>query len=113
MAIQFKFQKQDFTKNDWMYLNARPEHILMLELQESMNRLKIRSFKSYLKYMGTNRIQRSTIGLNQIARILRISGRESENLAHDWSNNKDIKGNVVYTAGLNCYYLSDVYEIIN
>lgn len=109
---QFKFEKQDFTLNDWMYLNAKPEHVLMIELQQSMKRLKMRSFKSYLKYMETKRIQRSTIGLNQIASLLNISFREADNLAHEWKNNKQIGGTVVYTAGLNCYYLSDVYEII-
>lgn len=113
MNTQFKFEKQDFTLNDWMYLNAKPQHVLMLELQQSMKRLKMRSFKSYLKYMETDRIQRTTIGLNQIANLLGISNREADNLAHEWSNNKEIKGSVTYTAGLNCYYLSDVYEIIN
>lgn len=109
---QFKFEKQDFSLNDWMYLNAKPEQLLMLELQQSMKRLKMRSFKSYLKYMETKRIQRSTIGLNQIASLLNISNRAAENLAFDWSNNKEIGGNVVFTAGLNCFYLSNVYEII-
>lgn len=111
MQTQFKFEKQDFTLNDWMYLNARPEHVLMIELQQSMKNLKMRSFKSYLKYMETKSIQRSTIGLNQIARLLNISTREAENLAFEWSNNKEIGGNVVFTAGLNCFYLSDIYEI--
>src|SRR6185295_3809655 len=112
MATQFKFENQDFTINDYMYMNAKPEQVLMIELKESMKRLKMRSFKSYLKYMETKRIQRTTIGLNQISSLLNISFLEAENLAHECSNNKHVGGRVVYTAGLNCFYLSDVYEIV-
>lgn len=112
MNTQFKFEKQPKLTTDFAYLNITPEQVIMIQLQNAMKRLNIRSFKSYLdKYTQTKRVQRTSISINDIAKILNISTKEADYLAVQWMNN--IGGSVTYCADVAAYYLKGVYEITN
>lgn len=109
MNKQFKFENQIINEN--AVFNIKPEQVLMVELQQSMKKLKMRSFKSYLKWVDTDRIQRTTISINQIASLLNVNHYTATSLAVEWMNN--IGGTVVDHAGINAYYFKGVYEIVN
>lgn len=109
MKTQFKFETQIVNEN--AVFNTKPEHVLMVELQQSMKRLKLRSFKSYLKLVDTDRIQRTSISIKEIASLLNVSTYTATELAVEWMNN--IGGRVVDHADINAYYFKDIYEITN
>lgn len=112
MNTQFKFEKQPKLATNFAYLNVTPEQVIMLQLQNTMKVLKIRSFSSYLnKYTQTKKVQRTSITIKEIATLLNISTREADYLAVQWMNN--IGGQVTYCADIAAYYVKGVYEITN
>lgn len=109
MKTQYKFSDQKIT-NEYDFLYKLPEHVVMLDIQESMDRLKIKSFNSYLKRIQCDRIQRTSISIREISSLLNISLREADKLAVGWTN--DIGGQVTYCADIDAYYFKGVCEII-
>lgn len=109
MNSQFRFEKQKINENS--IFNIMPEQLLMLDLQIAMNHINIKTFKAYLKEMETTRIQRTTISIKAISKLLNVSEYLATELTVRWMNN--IGGSVVDHAGIHAYYFKGVYEIIN
>lgn len=106
----FKFEKQNIDNN--LVFNVKPEQVIMLQLQNAMKSLKIRSFKTYLTtYTQTTRVQRVSISIAEIGRLLGVDNYTADALAVKWMN--EIGGNVVYSADIAAYYFNGVYEITN
>ena len=108
---QFKFEKQVLSNKEYEFLSVSPEQVIMLDIQNNMKTAGYRSFKSYLKYHETTRIQRTGISLKEIAKLLNITIYDAEYLAVQWMN--EIGGTVVQHADLNCYYFKETYDIVN
>src|SRR5690348_6609827 len=110
MSAQFKFEKQNL-EFDYLIDVVTPEQVIMMGIQQRMRFNNKRSFASYLKYIDVKRIERTSISLTEIADLLNVPLRYAEYIAVEWMNS--VGGSVVQHAGINAYYLKDVYEIIN
>jgi len=108
MNPQFTFQKPEINGYAWM--NATPEKVVMLEIAKNMKNKNMRSFKSYLKWAETNRIQRANITVSEVEELLKISRNEAEYLIRKWK--EEIGGTYSCCANLDTYYFPGVYEIV-
>ena len=91
------------------FYTATPEQVVMLQIAAYMKQDKKRSFSSYLKSCGTDRIERVSISVKEIAEILNISIREADSLVRNWRD--EIGGKFVQAADLYCYYFKEKIEV--